>query len=79
MRMIKKVIFIIIDKYISLSKIKLYTYLWRVKSIIEKMVETQLRWFGHAKRRPVDYVARRIYQTERVVKSLEVEGDLEKL
>jgi len=27
----------------------------RVTPIIEKMVETRLRWFGHAERKHVDY------------------------
>jgi len=31
-----------------------------VASIVEKMVETRLRWFGHAKRRLVDFVVRRV-------------------
>jgi len=29
-------------------------------SIIEKMVETQLRGFGHAERRSVDFVVKRV-------------------
>jgi len=26
--------------------------------IVEKMVETRLKWFGHIERRPVDFVVR---------------------
>jgi hypothetical protein len=31
-----------------------------VASIVEKMVETRLRWFGHIDRRTVDFVVRRV-------------------
>jgi len=31
---------------------------------VEKMVENCLRWFGHVKRKPVDYVVRRVDQME---------------
>lgn len=40
-----------------------------VAPLLEKMVEARLRWFGHVKRRSIDFV----------VKSLEAKGDLEKL
>lgn len=36
-----------------------------VASIVEKMVENRLRWFGHIERIPVDCVVRIIYQIER--------------
>ncbi|KAL5166906.1 Craniofacial development protein 2 [Glycine soja] len=36
-----------------------------VASIVEKMVENRLRWFGHVERRPVDSVVRRVDQMER--------------
>jgi hypothetical protein len=39
-----------------------------VVPIVEKMVETRLRWFGHVTRRLV---------VRRVVKSLEAVGDIE--
>lgn len=29
-------------------------------SIVEKMVETRLRWLGHVERRPIDSIVRRI-------------------
>jgi len=32
--------------------------------IIEKKVETWLRWFGHVKRRLVNFVVRKVDQTE---------------
>jgi len=35
-----------------------------VTPIVEKMVETRLRWFVHVERRPVDYVVRRVDQTD---------------
>ena len=35
-----------------------------VAPIVEKMVETGLRWFGHAERRPVDVLVRRVDQME---------------
>jgi len=35
-----------------------------VATIVEKLVENILRWFGHVDRRPVDAVVRRVYQTE---------------
>jgi len=31
-----------------------------VAPIVEKMVETRLRWFGHVERRSVDAVVRRV-------------------
>jgi hypothetical protein len=31
-----------------------------VTSIVEKMVETRLKWFGHVERRLVDFVVRRV-------------------
>ena len=49
-----------------------------VAPIVEKMVETRLRWFVHVERRPVDCVVRRVDQMEGV-RSLEVGLDLEKL
>jgi hypothetical protein len=33
-----------------------------VAPIVEKMVETRLRWFGHVERRPVDSMVRRVDQ-----------------
>jgi hypothetical protein len=33
-----------------------------VASIVEKMVETRLMWFGHVESRPVDVVVRRVVQ-----------------
>lgn len=36
-----------------------------VTPIVENMVENRLRWYGHVERKPVDYVVRRVYQTER--------------
>jgi len=35
-----------------------------VAPIVEKMVETRLRWFGHVERRLVDFVVRRVDQME---------------
>jgi len=35
-----------------------------VVSVVEKMVENRLRWFGHVERRLVDYVERRVDQME---------------
>jgi hypothetical protein len=35
-----------------------------VTPIVEKMVETRLRWFRHVERRLVDYVVRRVDQME---------------
>jgi len=35
-----------------------------VASIVEKMVETGLRWFVHVERRLVDFVVRRVDQME---------------
>jgi len=35
-----------------------------VAPIVEKMVETRLRWFGHVERRPVDSVVKRVDQME---------------
>jgi hypothetical protein len=32
--------------------------------IVEKMVETRLRWFEHVERRPVDFVVIRVDQME---------------
>jgi nonsense-mediated mRNA decay protein 3 len=32
--------------------------------ILEKMVQTRLRWFGHVERRPIDYVVRRVDHME---------------
>jgi len=32
-----------------------------VASIVEKLVENRLRWFGHVERRPVNAVVRRVY------------------
>lgn len=46
--------------------------------ILEKIVETQLRWFWQVERRLVGCVARRINQM-RVVKSLEADEELEPL
>jgi hypothetical protein len=33
-----------------------------VPHLVENMVETKLGWFGHAKRRPIVFVERRVYQ-----------------
>jgi len=49
-----------------------------VASIVEKMVENMLMWFGHVERRHVDVVVREINQIGRV-RSKEIEEDLEKL
>jgi len=35
-----------------------------VASIVKKVVETRLRWFGLVGRRPVDFVVRRLDQME---------------
>jgi hypothetical protein len=35
-----------------------------VAPLVEKMVETRIRWFGHVERRVVDFVVRRVYQVE---------------
>jgi len=35
-----------------------------VAPIVEKMVETRLRWFAHVERRLVDYVVKRVAQME---------------
>jgi hypothetical protein len=35
-----------------------------VAPIVEKMVETGLKWFGHVERRPVDVLVRRVDQME---------------
>ena len=35
-----------------------------VPPIVEKMVETRLRWFGHVERRPVNSAVRRVDQME---------------
>jgi hypothetical protein len=35
-----------------------------ITPIVEKMVETRLRWFRHVERRLVDYVVRRVDQME---------------
>jgi len=44
--------------------------------IVEKMVETRLRWFGHVESKPVDFVARRVDRMEgsqitKIVENLE--------
>jgi len=35
-----------------------------IAPIVEKMVETRIRLFGHVERRPVNFVDRRVDQTE---------------
>ena len=35
-----------------------------VAPIVEKMVETMLRWLGHVERRPVDIVVQRVDKME---------------
>jgi len=52
-----------------------------VAPLVEKMVETRLRWYGHVERRHVDSMARRVGQMEggRGFQSLEVEEEIEKL
>jgi len=35
-----------------------------VAPMVEKMVETRLRWFGNVERRPVDFVVRRVDQMD---------------
>jgi len=35
-----------------------------IPPIVEKMVETRLRWFGHVERRPVNSAVRRVDQME---------------
>jgi len=35
-----------------------------ITPIIEKMAETRLRWFGYVERRHLDFVVRRVNQTE---------------
>jgi hypothetical protein len=35
-----------------------YTIRIGVIPVVEKTVETRLRWFGHIERRPVDYVVK---------------------
>ena len=52
---------------VRLDKIRLeMTILERVEvaPIVEKMVETRLRWFGHVERRSIDSVVRRVDQME---------------
>jgi hypothetical protein len=36
----------------------------RVARIVEKMMETRLRWFGHVERRPIGSVVRRVDRME---------------
>lgn len=36
-----------------------------VTPVIQKMVENRLRWFKHVERRSLNYVVRRVNQTER--------------
>ena len=43
--------------------------------IVEKMVETRLRWFGHVERRRVGYGVRRVDQmedSEKITKGREI-------
>ena len=49
-----------------------------VAPIVEKMVETQHRRFGHVERRHVDFIVKK-HIRYRVVESLETIQDLEKL
>jgi hypothetical protein len=39
-----------------------------VASMLEKMVETRLRWFGHVERRNVDFVVRRVDHDSQVTR-----------
>jgi len=36
----------------------------RVARIVEKMMETRLRWFGHVERRPIGSLVRRVDRME---------------
>lgn len=35
-----------------------------IEEIQEKMTETQLRWFGHVRRRPMEFLVRKVDQME---------------
>jgi ABC-type phosphate transport system auxiliary subunit len=48
--------------------------------IVEKMVETRFKWFGHVERRYVNSILRRVDHMERIqITRVEVEEDLERL